>query len=188
MKNLLPLLLLSGLVFFSACDKDDDDANAFLLSYDGANNFAPELPAGDYLFAVRFPASETEVYIDSLLTEVQFYLREVPNNVRVRVFGPGSNESPGDSVYESNALTALVEANSWYTHTLNENVTITGDELWLAVVFSHGNNLRSVGCDAGPAHPNGDFIYDASVGVWQKYSEQTPESVNWNIRGKVGRD
>ena len=186
MKKLLPLFLLVSLAFFTSCDKDDDSPNDLILNYDGANNFAPQLPAGDYVFAVRFPASETEQFQDSLLSEVQFYVRETPNNVRLRIFGPGINESPGDLLYESNALTALVESNSWYTHTLTENLKITGEEMWIGVTFSHDADLRSIGCDSGPAHPNGDFIFDASEGTWQKYSDATAESVNWNIRGIVG--
>ncbi|MFT5747510.1 MAG: hypothetical protein ACI920_002897, partial [Saprospiraceae bacterium] len=131
--------------------------------------------------------NETEAFQDSLLTEVRFYVKSPPNSLRVRVYGPGMNEAPGDILYQSNALTALVESESWYTHTLTQPVTITGDELWLAVSFSHNNNLRSIGCDSGPAVANGDFIFDESFNNWAKFSVETSESVNWNIRGRAGK-
>jgi hypothetical protein len=188
MKKLLPFLLLAFVAVFVACDKDDDASeNVQLLSYDGSNANAPDLPAGNYVFGVRFPPNETEVFQDSLLTEVRFYVKNPPNSLRVRVYGPGMNEAPGDLLYESNALTALVETESWYTHTLTEPVTITGEELWLGVSFSHTSNLRSIGCDSGPAVANGDFIFDESLNTWTKFSVETPESVNWNIRGRVGQ-
>lgn len=179
-------MLLSFLAVFAACDKDDNNDNALLLSYDSANANAPDLPAGNYIFGVRFPANETEEFIDSMLTEIRFYVKNPPNSLRVQVAGPGMNEAPGNVIYTSNALTALVESESWYTHKLTTPVAITGEELWLLVSFSHSGNLRSIGCDSGPAVANGDFIFDESMGVWTKFSEQTPESVNWNIRGKIG--
>lgn len=186
MKNLLPFLLVSFLAVFIACDKDDNSDAVQLLSYDGSNANAPELPAGNYIFGVRFPANETEVFQDSLLTEIRFYVKNPPRNLFARVYGAGTNEAPGALLYESNALTALVESESWYTHTLTEPLTITGEELWLAVSFTHDNSLRSIGCDSGPAVANGDFIFDESLNTWSKFSEETPESVNWNIRGRAG--
>jgi len=187
MKKLLPFLLMSFLAVFVACDKDDDANEELVLNYDAANANAPDLPAGNFIFGVRFPPNETEIYKDSLLTEIDFYVKNPPNNLRVQVAGPGMNEAPGEVLYESNALTALVETESWYTHKLTEPVAITGEELWLLVSFSHTDNLRSIGCDSGPAVANGDFIFDESMGVWTKFSTQTPESVNWNIRGIIGQ-
>ena len=186
MKKLLPFLMLSFLVAFVACDKDDDRDSSLLLSYDGSNANAPDLPAGNYVFGVRFPPNETEVFKDSMLTEIRFYVKNPPRNLYARVYGPGSNQSPGDILYESTALTALVESESWYTHTLTEPLLITGEELWLGISFSHDSNLRSIGCDSGPAVANGDFIFDQSLNTWSKFSDETPESVNWNIRGKIG--
>ena len=186
MKKLLPFLMLSFLVIFIACSKDDNSDTAQLLSYDDSNANAPDLPAGNYIFGVRFPPNVTEVFKDSLLTEIRFYVKNPPRNLYARVYGPGSNEAPGNLLYESNALTALVESESWYTHKLTEPIAITGEELWLGVSFTHDSNLRSIGCDSGPAVANGDFIFDESMNVWAKFSEETPESVNWNIRGKAG--
>ena len=186
MKKLLPYLVLSFLFVFVACDKDDNSDNAQLLKYDGSNANAPALPASNYIMGVRFPANETEVFMDSLLTEIRFYVQTPPKNLFVRVYGAGMDETPGDLLYESNALTALVESDSWYTHVLTEDIVITGEEMWLAVAFSHDDLLRSIGCDSGPREGNGDFLFDEATNVWSTFFDGTGESVNWNIRGRAG--
>ena len=186
MKKLLPFLFLSltAAVVFVACSQDE--AKPYVLNHDGANANAPDLPAGNYIFGARFTANELELYTDEFLTEIRFYVKNPPKNLYARVYDGGTATTPGNVIYESPALTALVETESWYTHTLTTPLKITGDELWLAVSFSHDANLRSIGCDSGPANPNGDFIFDESLNTWSRFSVETPESVNWNIRGKIG--
>ena len=81
--------MLSFLAVFIACNKDDNSDNAQLLSYDASNANAPDLPAGNYIFGVRFPPNETEVFKDSLLTEIRFYVKIEVEDVR----GNGRHES-----------------------------------------------------------------------------------------------
>jgi hypothetical protein len=49
----------------------------------------------------------------------------------------------------------------------------------------HNDVLQSIGCDAGPAAPDGDWLYQDSDQEWQTFRQRTGESINWNIRGKV---
>ena len=186
MKKLLPFLLLTCLFAFVSCDKDDDGDTAQLLRYDGGNDNAPALPGGNYVMGVRFPGNETEVFQGEQLTEIRFYVQNPPKNLSVRVYGAGANQAPGTLLYESPALTALVESDSWYTHVLTDPIDITGDEIWLGVAFSHDDLQRSIGCDAGPREGNGDFLFDESANEWSTFFAGTGESVNWNIRGKIG--
>jgi len=99
MKKLLPLLLLSCLFAFVACNKDDDNDSDQILKFDGNNANAPDFGPGTFIQAVRFPSNETEVFKDSLLTEIRFYVQEPPNALTVRVYGPGMNQEPGDLLY-----------------------------------------------------------------------------------------
>lgn len=194
MKNLLAFFLILGIAF-SSCKKDDNESIQ-LLHWDGNNQNAPELPVGDYIVAARFPAIDLTEYVDSSLTGVRFYLQSIPNDLRVVVY-EGETEIPGNSVaeptnvvFQSNVLSATVESGSWNTVDIPAPVVITGEPLWIAVSFRHNENIRSIGCDPGPALTNGDLIQDAAVndGKWTKFSTETPESINWNIRGIIGEN
>ncbi|NBC09496.1 MAG: hypothetical protein GVY26_20080, partial [Bacteroidetes bacterium] len=44
---------------------------------------------------------------------------------------------------------------------------------------------QSIGCDAGPNQSNGDWLYDSNDSQWLPYTDRTPESINWNIRGEL---
>ncbi len=176
--------LLFFLLVMAACSDDDGMQPENLLNYDGPNQTGPVLEAGDYEAAARFPASETDRFSGQSLTEVTWFLGPAPQRCKVRVYGPGDGSAPGDLLYEGD-VTADVETLSWNTHRLNTPVPITGQELWIAIAFTHTQEQQSIGCDAGPNHPNGDWLFRSSTNDWQRYSNFTPERVNWNVRGRV---
>jgi hypothetical protein len=49
------------------------------------------------------------------------------------------------------------------------------------------NEDATIGCDAGPAVANGDWIVSSVDNDWKTYRDFTNAtvSINWNIRGQV---
>jgi len=166
----------------TACGDDDDPQN--LLSYDGENVTGPLLQAGTWEAAVRFTTAETTPFTGQRLTEVTFYMGPAPSGAAVRIYGPGSNNLPGSLLYTAEVGNAI-RTNSWNTHTIASPIEITGEELWISIGLVHQGNQQSIGCDAGPAATNGDWLFWDGDGDWQTYRARTNESVNWNIRGIV---
>jgi hypothetical protein len=184
MKN---YLLLFGLLVFtlSACEKDDPRLTADTLHYDGDNLAAPQLPEGTYEAAAKFTFSKLQRFQGKKLYEVNLYIESVPTNVELRIYGEGDENIPGAILYESdwNGL----NRNSWNDHTLTTPIDITGEELWISVIFTHPSDLRSIGCDPGPAEENGDWLLSYDDPGWQRLYDFTNEEVdiNWNIRGQT---
>jgi len=77
--------------------------------------------------------------------------------------------------------------NSWNTITLNEPFLLDGSSVWVGIEVTHDQQQQSVGCDAGPADSNGDWLYDEETMTWETFSNRTSgaESVNWNIKAIV---
>jgi len=179
------LLLSLGLLFFSACNNDDEVPSPNQenqLSYDGDNAAAPELPTGTYECGVLFPASITQDYIGRTINQVRFFMGDIPSTTKILISGPGNANVPGDILYSQNVN--LNAPGSWNNITLDTPYEIDGTDLWLSLEVVHPTGIRSVGCDAGPAAGNGDFIYDASNESWSNFRSFTngESSINWNIR------
>ncbi len=177
------LLLTLGLFFFSACNSDDEvPTPENQLSYDGDNNAAPELPVGIYECAVRFPESNTKDYIGRTIQEVSFFMGDIPSSTRILISATGTSNTPGDVLYEQNV--SLNTPGSWSTVTLTTPFEIDGSDVWISLEVNHPQAIRSVGCDAGPAEGNGDFIYEGSNQSWTDFRNFTngESSINWNIR------
>lgn len=180
----LLVLVLALPLFFAACNDDDDKPElSNVLQYDGAPFSGPELPFGEHTFAVRFGEDELKDYIGKSLEEVTFYAGEQPEQTFVVVYGAGTNSTPGDELYRARINNLALP--DWNDHKLANPIEITGDDLWLAVEVLHLGFQRSVGCDAGPNQADGDWLFRADDPEWKSFSASTPESVNWNIRGKI---
>ena len=178
-KLLLPVLIL-GLAF-SACKKDDF---TLFLNYDDNNFTSPTLPAGTYELAARFPAAETSDYTGSLLKVVDAYIVAEPQAVRLKIYGQGNGNEPGDVLY-SKSVTNEIRTDQWVRLEIDDPIEITGEELWISLRITLGNQQQSVGCDAGPGHPEGSYVFLDDSDVWTTYSAWVGESINWNIRGGV---
>lgn len=187
MKRVLLLCLLAVPFLFAACNDDDDTAKlSNVLSYDGEPFTGPILPPGEHTFAVRFGAEELEPYIGDFLEEITFYAGQAPERVAVVVYGEGTATEPGDELYRANI--SGLSLPDWNDHKLASPIEITGSDLWLAVEVLHFQSQQSVGCDAGPNQQDGDWLSRSDRPAWASFSATTPgESVNWNIRGKVGQ-
>lgn len=177
-----------ALLAFSSCQNDDDSpvpSGENVLSYDGPNATGPLLVAGDYEAAARFPASETSKLQGRSLTEVTWFMGILPSSCKVRIYGPGAGDEPGQLLYSAD-VTDRVQVPNWNTHELRDPLPIDGQELWISIAFTHPAQQQSIGCDSGPNVPGGDWLFSSNDGQWITYIQRTGESVNWNIRGIAG--
>ncbi len=185
MKNTL-LILLALTLSLTACRNDDDDISGNELRYDGENQSAPFFPVGEHEVAVRFPASTTASFDGQKLTEIRFYLVNLPTECEVRVYGQGSPDEPGNLIYQFDVSNGI-GPNGWNVHPVEDDITITGEDLWLAVRLVHSSETNTIGCDAGPARVDGEWIQSTSNSGWETFQARTngDVSINWNIRGVV---
>ena len=166
----------------SACNDDEDPLNR--LSHDGANLTGPILETATWQAAARFTPAETAEFSGLRLTQVEFFMGAVPGGTDIRIFGPGQNNTPGDLLYTAQVGSSISER-AWNRHRIATPIDITGQELWIAIGLVHLTAQQSIGCDAGPAVTNGDWLFSSIDGQWRTFRERTGESINWNIRGIV---
>ncbi|MEM9990746.1 MAG: hypothetical protein AAF738_03225 [Bacteroidota bacterium] len=172
----LPLL-------FAACGEEDLDN---VLFYDGTNVSGPVLPAGTHEFAVRFTPDQLAEHIGKKLVEISFFVGAAPDNgMQVVVYGPGTSERPGAELYVANIDGVILQERNTHLVISAVPLEITGDDIWISLRVTQTSAQQSIGCDAGPNEPNGDWLYRSDDQQWIPFSERTGESVNWNIRGFV---
>lgn len=186
MKHLTLLLLLGCAISFLSCNDDEGDAISADLFYDGDANSAPIFEPGTHIAAARFPRSLTGNFAGQKLDRVEFFLVNTPNNCFIQIYDEGTADEPGALLYEAN-ITSTVSPNSWNSHTLTDDLEISNNELWIAVEFSHTDSRNTIGCDVGPADPNGDRVLVGGEPAWSTFRAFTSSAVdiNWNIRGFV---
>lgn len=180
MNKLKLLLLFVSCMMILSCGDDPEDQ---ILNYDGDNVTGPVFNPGAYVTAARFPANIMGIYTDNVLTAVQMYIVETPSSARLVILsGDGSSGVPTGEITGQSVGT--LTPNSWNTIQLNQPYTIDGSEIWIGLDFSVNNSIMVMGCDAGPANTNGDFLLQDSDNIWTTFRELTStESINWNIRG-----
>ncbi len=180
-------LLLPIFFLVSACSDDGPEVpeEATVLSYDGDNLTAPTFPQGLYEFASRFPSALTRNLEGQSITQVSFYMYDEPALMYLNISTDETTTAPGDIL--NTQLITNATPNSWNTITLNTPFLLDGSSVWVGIEVTHDIEQQSVGCDAGPAFPNGDWLYDEENMVWATFSDRTSgsESVNWNIKAIV---
>ena len=178
---------LFGLLLLSACNDDDavgpDNLTDDILNYDGDNVTSPQLGPGVYELAARFTAEELDPVRDKRLTGVRFFMGPRPATLKVLVSGPGTATEPGNILFEFDLTNVSDIQEGAFNELQLPSPLVLPDEMWLSVEFEMDQTGQNIGCDGGPADPNGDFIFDSNLGQWQTFRERTGESVNWNIRG-----
>jgi len=184
------LILLVGLLSFSACEKDEPNVGpggTELLRLDGDNSTSPILPAGFYEHAVKFPTSLTSLYDGDLLTGVQVHMYDVPSTVEIVVYTAGTSANiPGSLLYEGTVSGLTPNAVNDILFETQDQILIGRSDLWISVAYSTSGGSQVIGCDAGPRVPNGDYLLDNTT--WTTFQDFTgTESINWNIRGIVQR-
>lgn len=187
MKNkFLFIILLAG--FLVSCGDDEGPEipeEAVVLSYDGENLTAPTLPAGLYEFAVRFPTTLTRNVVDRSITQVSFYLYNAPAQMYLKISRDVSPTEPG--AIENTQMINNPTPNSWNTITLDTPYLMDGSAVWVGIEVTQDDQIQTVGCDAGPANANGDWLYDEATMTWETFINRTnqSESVNWNIKAII---
>lgn len=182
MKNFrLLLLFLPILLLAVGCGDDDDGLQEDILQHDGPNLTGPILDFGLHELSARFTASELAPFEGRRIESVRFFLGDIPAGTEVVIYGEGSPDRPGSERY-SRDITNRITTTGWNEHVLNSPVEIGDEDIWITIAVLHDQRQQSVGCDAGPAQPGGDFIFYADEPDWLTFRDATGESVNWNIR------
>jgi hypothetical protein len=184
MKNIGILLIGLMLVFSTACSDDDPQpAGDNVINYDGPNDTAPTLASGFYEFGVRFTNRELSGSVGKSITEISFYMYDVLPRVTV-TFSPDFTISEPAEIQYSEDVTNLT-ANAWNTFQLQTPFPIDGNPLWIGVKVDLPQAMQTIGCDAGPANANGDWLYSDEPPTWDTFRALNNVSVNWNIRATI---
>ena len=173
-------ILLAAFTLFS-CSGDDD--GSFWLSHDSNNIDAPGLPSGSFIAASRFSTLSLRSHVGKSLREVRFYTKEVPESCRLVLLSDINGSL--QVLYESSELEVREE--SWNRHTLPVDFVLESNrDLWIGIEFEQIIPQRVVGCDQGPADPDGDWLFAESDQRWRPLNERNPQvDINWNIRGRI---
>ncbi len=179
MKKFIILFLAIGLL---ACSSDDPTVSENELRYDGANANSPIFPAGNHEAAARFPSFITNDLVGKGIRSIEIFVYNVPQTFSFNVYSGGSAAGPGALIF-SEELSSQMVANSLNSIAFDNPIPING-EIWLSASWNQKDTEQVIGCDAGPANPNGDWLYLSSDGdEWTSFRDRSEESVNWNIRG-----
>ena len=157
-----------------------DPTDDVILHYDGDNNSGVGLTNGGGMrVSAVFTPNEVGDYIGMELSEIEVYINDAPIATKAQVYDYGltSLPGPGDLIVEQ---TWSSIATSWNTVTLNDPILISGGDIWVGYWVDHTAGTFPSGTDAGPHHPNGDWI---STGPgWGHLSSNPLVDFNWNIR------
>ncbi|MGB0522943.1 MAG: hypothetical protein ACPGJS_08275 [Flammeovirgaceae bacterium] len=190
MKKITFALVLLSLSFLFSCD-DDNERDPLVLSIDGDNLSAPFFDANvTQEAAVNFSSSLTASHTDKSIINIQCYLGTVPNSLVINIYGAGTSSTPGSLLHTQTVNTSNLRSNNaWYTFTLDDKISITGDDLWVGIAVQHNTRAGIIGCDPGPAVSGGDW-YKRSASNFQTFRNFTGNSVdiNWNIRAGMELD
>ena len=187
-RNTLLILSTALVLVFTAMACGDDDAtpDGFIeFRHDDVNVDAPIFDAGFYESAARFTNTYPGNDDGSELTEIEYYIKNVPASASIKVYA-GGIITPEELVYEAD-ITNELSTDVWITHTLTSPLVLDGRDLWIAIRYNQTTEQRVIGCDGGPADSNGDWFYDDNTGQWDALVNLTGGGVNinWNIRGLV---
>jgi len=192
------LLVLSGL----NCGKDNNNTtttppiitpplstctNCELLYYGQNQADAPTLDPGLYEAAARFTPTKIGNLVGKTIKEIHFFIIEKPDSIKLKLYGPSNDSTgtaPGDLLYSAD-ITESAKSHRWNAHILTQAVTLKNEDMWLSIEFKLSGASKTVGCDPGPALPNGDWLHSTSDGEWIPFNIRTGTSINWTIRLNV---
>jgi len=151
------------------------------IRYDDGINFdAIGLTSGGtFQVAAYFPAETMAQHVGMKLTKMEFYINDVPNPCKIKVYGQGTSISAGPLLHEETVTPAGL---SWNLFTLSTEIEITGEDLWIGYEVIHTAGGYPCGCDGGPAVAGfGDMISLDGV-AWDPLSGYGLD-YNWNLVG-----
>lgn len=188
LRNSSFLSLFLSLFFVFTCQSDDDESEIFQnsvgstiqLHFDGENDNSPSLAGGSYVVALKLPVEELQTFEGRSILGINVFVREVPDSASLVVYKGTARREPVELVTEKD-ISAELNGNQWNNLQLDEPVAIAGDDYWFALKFSHVDQLAVIGCDAGPANENGNWISGLLNESWIQFTAD----VNWNIRAVI---
>jgi len=184
-KYLLVMFLAIGMMACSdnddCCDVTDEET---LLNYDSDNANAPNLPAGEYVFAIRLPLTLLNRLAGQNIRSVSVFMYDIPSEVDLVIYDESSN-LPSRELFNQDVTTSL-SPDGWNTINLSSPFEVTGETLWVGLDIDNAQMMQSIGCDLGPANVNGDWLFDGADGEFIRFTNRVNDSVNWNIRVTVG--
>ncbi len=154
--------------------------------YDGDNSNAIGLTnGGQWEVAAKFPNDMVLEYAGLEIVSVDVYINTLCEEFELRIYGEGEySYTTGDLLYSE---TFSPTAESWNTITIDEPVTITGEDIWVGYWMDQQTpEIFIAGVDEGPADDNGDWIR-TGVG-WGHLSDNPDLNYNWNIRAYAEGD
>ena len=182
MKRLLYFLVLASLII--SCGDDDNPVSDNVLQYDGQNANSPIFEAGSHEAAARFPSFITNDLDGKGIASIDIFVYDVPREFYFNVYSGGSAAGPGQLIF-SEEVSAEMQPNRFNLLTFDPPIPIDG-ELWLSASWTQISTQQVIGCDAGPANPNGDWLFLSTDNEnWSTFRDRGGESVNWNIRGNL---
>ncbi len=155
-----------------------------VINYDG-DNAGNSVGDGGTTFqaAARFTPAIMGTLTGGELQYVQFHYTQEATGLTIIVYDAGTATDPGSVLLNQPLNLASLTVGDWNEITLSSPVTITGNDLWIAIEVQDATAANfPLGVDAGPADPNGDFVNDS--GTWQHLND-FGLNYNWNIRGVV---
>lgn len=158
-----------------------------VLRYDDGVNYQAIGNAADqeWRVAAHFPPDMVQPFIGMEITRVSVYINDLSLSHKLQIYGVGvpSAPGPGALLYEQDFSPV---AASWNDIVLDVPLVIDGQDLWVGYWFDKPADIFTPGCDAGPAHPEGDWL-SHGVGWSHLYDPEDPEPLNynWNIAAYV---
>lgn len=165
---------------------DPEFDEEFQITYcSGAFNGAYGMDeGGTFEVAAYFPSSYMELFSETKLARMEFYIHDLPDLCKIKIYGPGTPVQPGALVYEQ-IITPLSE--SWNVVELDEPLEMTGEDLWIGYEVTHLSETYPVGYDYGPQDPGkGNMIRIGDD--WQELTNINPQlTYNWDLVGYLIR-
>lgn len=156
------------------------------VHYDGPNaGNAVGAADANFIIAARFTPVELGPYVGKAFTKVRVYVRDatVGNTGTLKIYSAGTANTPGPEIYSAVVTTV---ASSWNEFTLTAPILVPNADVWFGLQATAGPAGVQFwgGCDAGPNHPQGQYIYFNNA--WSTLVGLNPAlTYNWNIRAVV---
>lgn len=176
------------LLFIGSCSQQEepklvtptvDFSKASSVSYDGPQDNSPStIPIGTYSFAVKLTPDVLTGLAGKKMIGVRFFKAGEIQNIVINLLEVNDENKPGKLILQQ---PFTVKGTGWYNVPLEQKLPLPGTGVWISIDFQKpGANDLTIGCDAGPAKPHGEYIL--YQGVWTKYSRIRSASENRNIK------
>src|SRR5574338_213568 len=153
------------------------------INYDGANFTSIGDGGTTFIAGARFTPSITGPLTGGELRYVQFYYAQVATGLTIKIYDSGTASVPGALLLNQPLDLGSLIVPGWNEVELSTYIPISGNDLWICLEVADASAANfPLGCDAGPANANGDYVND--TGVWQHLAG-FGLNYNWNIRGVV---